>query len=310
MTKQHELMVTAGSLQECSAYIDAGASELLIGDAIYGLRMPGSLTEAEIREAVRMGQARNAKVIVSMTNVMTNDMLRLLPDYILFLKDAGVYAVEYSDPSVLAAVKTYAPSIRLHWNAEMMSTNYATANYWGRKGAVRVAAAKELSMDEILDLKRNLEIEAQIQVHGMTNIYHSKRKLVQSYMMHQGRPVHGGSLDKERGLFLVEADRAQEKFPIFEDTHGTHIMSSDDICILEDLHLLLQAGIDCLKIEGFMKPLGYNAAVVQAYRTAIDAYVMNPAGYQFREEWLDRIRELQDPQRELTFGFFYKEQVY
>lgn len=310
MTKQHELMVTAGSLQECSAYIDAGASELLIGDAIYGLRMPGVLTEAEIREAVRMGQARNAKVIVSMTNVMTNDMLRLLPDYILFLKDAGVYAVEYSDPSVLAAVKTYAPSIRLHWNAEMMSTNYATANYWGRKGAVRVAAAKELSMDEILDLKRNLEIEAQIQVHGMTNIYHSKRKLVQSYMMHQGRPVHGGSLDKERGLFLVEADRAQEKFPIFEDIHGTHIMSSDDICILEDLHLLLQAGIDSFKIEGFMKPLRYNAAVVHAYRTAIDAYVMNPAGYQFREEWLDRIRELQDPQRELTFGFFYKEQVY
>lgn len=310
MTKQHELMVTVGSLQECSAYIDAGASELLIGDAIYGLRMPGVLTEAEIREAVRMGQARNAKVIVSMTNVMTNDMLRLLPDYILFLKDAGVYAVEYSDPSVLAAVKTYAPSIRLHWNAEMMSTNYATANYWGRKGAVRVAAAKELSMDEILDLKRNLEIEAQIQVHGMTNIYHSKRKLVQSYMMHQGRPVHGGSLDKERGLFLVEADRAQEKFPIFEDIHGTHIMSSDDICILEDLHLLLQAGIDSFKIEGFMKPLRYNAAVVHAYRTAIDAYVMNPAGYQFREEWLDRIRELQDPQRELTFGFFYKEQVY
>lgn len=310
MTKQHELMVTAGSLQECSAYIDAGASELLIGDAIYGLRMPGVLTEAEIREAVRMGQARNAKVIVSMTNVMTNDMLRLLPDYILFLKDAGIYAVEYSDPSVLAAVKTYAPSIRLHWNAEMMSTNYATANYWGRKGAVRVAAAKELSMDEILDLKRNLEIEAQIQVHGMTNIYHSKRKLVQSYMMHQGRPVHGGSLDKERGLFLVEADRAQEKFPIFEDIHGTHIMSSDDICILEDLHLLLQAGIDSFKIEGFMKPLRYNAAVVHAYRTAIDAYVMNPAGYQFREEWLDRIRELQDPQRELTFGFFYKEQVY
>lgn len=310
MTKQLELLVTAGSLQECAAYLDAGASELLIGDARFGLRLPGQFTESEIREAVQLGHARHAKVIVSLTNVMTNDMLKLLPDYILLLKDAGVYAVEYSDPSVLAAVKTYAPSIRLHWNAEMMSTNYATANYWGRKGATRIATAKELNMDELLELKQHLDIEAQVQVHGMTNIYHSKRKLVESYMIHQGRPVEGGSLDKDRGLFLVEADRPQEKYPIFEDHNGTHIMSSDDICILEDLHLLMQAGIDSFKIEGFMKPVDYNMAVVKAYRTAIDTYLNHPADYVFREEWLDQVRELQDPERELTFGFFYKEQVY
>ena len=310
MTKQHELMVTAGSLQECSAYMDAGASELLIGDARYGLRLPGYFSDSDIREAVRLGQARNVKVIMSMTNIMTNDMLRLLPDYVLFLKDAGVHAVEYSDPSVLAAVKTYAPVIRLHWNGEMTSTNYATANYWGRKGASRVAAAKELSMDEILELKQHLEIEAQVQVHGMTNMYHSKRRLVESYMVHQGRPVKEGSLDKDRGLFLVEADRVQEKYPIFEDEHGTHIMSSDDICILEDLHLLLQAGIESFKIDGFMKPVSYNTAVIKAYRSAIDAYTADPGRYKFREEWLDMIRDLQDPERELTFGFFYKEQDY
>ncbi|MCJ8011667.1 U32 family peptidase [Paenibacillus sp. KQZ6P-2] len=310
MTKQHELMVTAGSLQECSAYMDAGATELLIGDAVFGLRLPGYFSEHEIREAVRLGQAHNVKVVINMTNMMTNDMLKLLPDYILFLKDAGVYAIEYSDPSVLAAVKMYAPSIKLHWNAEMMSTNYATANYWGRKGASRIAAAKELNMDEILELKEHLDIEAQVQVHGMTNMYHAKRRLVESYMVHQGRPIKEGIIDKERGLFLVEADRAQERYPIFEDQNGTHIMSSDDICILEDLHLLLQAGIDSFKIEGFMKTISYNTAVVKAYRTAIDTYKSNPASYRFREEWLDRIRELQDPERELTFGFFYKEQVY
>ncbi|MWV45450.1 U32 family peptidase [Paenibacillus sp. HJL G12] len=310
MTKQHELMVTAGSLQECSAYMDAGASELLIGDARFGLRLPGHFSEKDIREAVRMGQARSVKVILSLTNIMTNEMLRMLPDYILFLRDAGVNAVEYCDPSVLAAVKTYAPSIKLHWNAEMMSTNYATANYWGRKGASRIAAAKELSMDEILELKAHLEIESQIQVHGMTNIYHSKRRMVESYMVHQGRPVKGGNLGRERGLFLVEADRAQEKYPIFEDENGTHIMSSDDICILEDLHVLMKAGIDSFKIDGFMKSPTYNAVVINAYRTAMDAYEADPASYRFREEWLDPIRELQDPERELTFGFFYKEQVY
>ncbi|MBE9915033.1 U32 family peptidase [Paenibacillus donghaensis] len=310
MTKQHKLMITAGSLEECSAYIDAGATELLIGDRRYGIRMPGYFLENDIREAVRLGQARGVDVIVNMTNVMTNDMLEMLPDYAAFLQDAGVYAVEFSDPAIMAAVKKHAPSLKLHWNAEMMSTNYATANYWGRKGASRIAAAKELNMDEILELKQHLDIEAQVQVHGMTNIYHSKRRLVESYMIRQGRPVDGGSLNIDRGLFLTEDERPGEKYPIYEDESGTHIMSSDDICILEDLHLLLQAGIESLKIEGLLKPIAYNTAVIKAYRKAIDAYAADPGSYRFQEEWLDPIRELQDPERELTFGFFYKEQVY
>ncbi|MNI60667.1 putative protease YhbU precursor [compost metagenome] len=144
----------------------------------------------------------------------------------------------------------------------------------------------------------------------MTNIYHSKRKLVASYMSHQGRPSDGGSLGKERGLFLIEAERPNEKFPIYEDENGTHIMSSDDICILEDLHFLLKAGVHSLKIEGLLKPVAYNAAVVKAYRHAIDLYAADPEGYAFQESWMDGIRALQDPERELSFGFFYKEQVY
>lgn len=144
----------------------------------------------------------------------------------------------------------------------------------------------------------------------MTNIYHSKRKLVASYMSHQGRPSDGGSLGKERGLFLIEAERPNEKFPIYEDENGTHIMSSDDICILEDLHFLLKAGVHSLKIEGLLKPVAYNVAVVKAYRHAMDVYAADPAEYAFEESWLDEVRALQDPERELSFGFFYKEQVY
>ncbi|KAF6614182.1 U32 family peptidase, partial [Paenibacillus sp. EKM208P] len=115
----------------------------------------------------------------------------------------------------------------LFWNGEMISTNFATANYWGEKGASRVILARELSMDEITEMIPKLNIEAQVQVHGMTNIYHSKRKLVQSYMLHQGRNVEG-DLGRGRGLFLIEAERKEEKFPIYEDINGTHIMSSDD----------------------------------------------------------------------------------
>lgn len=310
MVHKPELLVTAGSLNEIPALIDAGADALLIGNDQYGMRLAGSFSIEEIQEAVQQAHARQVKVYVSLNNLMTNDLLDSLPDYVRALGEAGVDAVEFNDPSVLMAVNSNAPQMNLHWNAEMTTTNFATANYWGRRGASRVVFARELNMDEITGMKGNLKVESQVQVHGMTNIYHSKRSLVGSYMLHQGRPIQDGNLGKERGLFLLEAERPGEKFPIYEDINGTHIMSSDDICILEDLHLLIEAGVNSLKVEGLLKPLIYNETVVKTYRQVIDDYIADPVNYSYQEKYMDQIRKVQDSDRELTFGFFYKEQVY
>lgn len=310
MNNTPELLVTAASLEEAAALLDAGASALLVGDDRFGMRLAGHFTLEDTAAVVKLAHARGGKVYVSINGLIPNTMLEELPAYVKAIGELGVDGVEFGDPAVLAAVKAEAPGMKLHWNAEMTSTNYATANYWGRKGATRVVLARELNMDEMTEMVPHLEVEAQVQVHGMTNIYHSKRKLVASYMSHQGRPSDGGSLGKERGLFLIEAERPNEKFPIYEDENGTHIMSSDDICILEDLHFLLKAGIHSLKIEGLLKPVAYNVAVVKAYRHAMDVYAADPAEYAFEESWLEEVRALQDPERELSFGFFYKEQVY
>ncbi|MCP1132276.1 U32 family peptidase [Paenibacillus polysaccharolyticus] len=309
MSTKHELLVTAANVTEARALLQAGADALLIGDDRFGMRLPGNFSLEETAEVVAMATKHEARVIVSMNNLMSNELLKELPDYVQALGRIGVHAVEFNDPSVLAAIKEHAPHIHLHWNAEMTSTNYATANYWGTKGASRVVLARELNMDEITEMVPFLKVEAQVQVHGMTNIYHSKRSLVQSYMAHQGRPVEG-HLGKERGLFLIEAERRDEKFPIYEDINGTHIMSSEDICILEDLHLMMEAGVHSFKVEGILKSLAYNEAVVRAYRKAIDLYEADAEAYAYDEEWLREVRELQDPERELSFGFFYKEQVY
>ncbi|MBY0202561.1 putative protease [Paenibacillus intestini] len=309
MSTKHELLVTAANVSEAEALLQAGADALLIGDDRFGMRLPGNFSLEETAEVVAMATKHEARVIVSMNNLMSNELLKELPDYVQALGRIGVHAVEFNDPSVLAAIKEHAPHIHLHWNAEMTSTNYATANYWGTKGASRVVLARELNMDEITEMVPFLKVEAQVQVHGMTNIYHSKRSLVQSYMAHQGRPVEG-HLGKERGLFLIEAERRDEKFPIYEDINGTHIMSSEDICILEDLHLMMEAGVHSFKVEGILKSLAYNEAVVRAYRKAIDLYEADADAYAYDEEWLREVRELQDPERELSFGFFYKEQVY
>ncbi|CAH1204708.1 peptidase U32 family protein [Paenibacillus sp. JJ-223] len=309
MSNRHELLVTAANVKEAEALLQAGADALLIGDDRFGMRLAGSFSLEETAEVVHIAAKHNARVVVSMNNLMSNELLKEIPEYVQALGQIGIHAVEFNDPSVLRAVRELAPHIKLHWNAEMTSTNYATSNYWGSKGASRVVLARELNMDEITEMMPYLKVEAQVQVHGMTNIYHSKRSLVQSYMAHQGRPVEG-DLGKERGLFLIEAERRDEKFPIYEDLNGTHIMSSEDICILEDLHLLMEAGVHSFKIEGILKPLAYNEAAVRAYRAAIDSYQADPEGYEYRDEWLERVRELQDPERELSFGFFYKEQVY
>ncbi|MFD1887558.1 peptidase U32 family protein [Paenibacillus wenxiniae] len=309
MNNKPELLITASSLDELRLLAEAGADAFLIGEERFGMRLPGNFTLGEIAEAVTYSHDKGKRVYVAVNNLMTNDILAELPAYIEGLRDAGVDGIEFGDPAVLTTARELAPSLRLHWNAEMTSTNSSTANYWGRKGATRVVLARELNMDEITGMTDKLEVEAQVQVHGMTNIYHSKRRLVQSYMAHQGRQVDG-DLGLTRGLFLIEAERRDEKFPIYEDSNGTHIMSSEDICILEDLHLLMEAGIHSFKIEGMLKPTAYNVAVIRAYRTAIDHYVANADDYEFDESWLDAVHELQDPERELSFGFFYKEQVF
>lgn len=309
-TTKPELLVPAGSPADAKAFIQAGATAVLVGEDKYGMRLPGECTPEQIKDIADYAHNHGAKVYVSVNTLVTNDKLEGLPAYLKEVEQAGADGVEFGDPAVLRAAKEVAPSLKLHWNAEMTTTNYATANYWGTKGASRVVLARELNMDEITEMKPHLKVEAEVQVHGMTNIYHSKRRLVASYMTHQGRPVEETSLGKERGLFLIEAERQDEKYPIYEDANGTHIMSSDDICILEDLHLLLAAGIDSFKIESVLKPVAYTLTVINIYRTAIDAYMADPEGYEFKESWMDAIRHVQDPERELSFGFFYKEQVY
>ncbi|GAA0138176.1 peptidase U32 family protein [Paenibacillus sp. YSY-4.3] len=312
MGNKPELLTPAGSLTELEGYLEAGADAALIGEEKYGMRLPGSMSAVEIAEAVKLAHARNAKIYVSVSNIIGNELLDELPLYLQRLEQAGVDGIQFGDPAVLQAVRSMGLSLKLHWNAEMTSTNYATANYWGSKGASRVVLARELNMDEITEMQPHLKLDSEVQVHGMTNIYHSKRRLVDSYLKHQGRTLEYSKdeLGKERGLFLVEAERPGEKFPIYEDTNGTHIMSSDDICVLEDLHLLMAAGVNSFKIETMLKDMNYNTTVIGAYRKAIDSYFGSPENYEFNEDWLDAIREVQDPERELSFGFFYKEQVY
>lgn len=310
MMDKPELLATAASLEELERLMAAGADAFVIGEAKYGMRLAGEFDIGMIAEAVKLAKPKGVRIYAAMNNLMGNEILGSLSGYIAALSEAGVDAIVFGDPAVLMAARVHAPWMALHWNAEMTSTNYVTANYWGRRGATRYVLARELNMEQVAETTSNTELEVQVQVHGMTNIYHSKRSLVGSYMDHQEEPDRLPNLDKERGLYVMEAERKDERYPIFEDKNGTHMMSSDDICMIENLHELLEAGVYSLKIEGIMKSVAYNETVIRAYRQAIDAYIADPAGYEFQDEWLEAIQAVQDPNRELSYGFFFKEQVY
>ncbi|WP_424768767.1 peptidase U32 family protein [Paenibacillus sp. sgz302251] len=310
MAYKPELLATAASMEELERLMAAGADAFVIGEARYGMRLAGEFSIGMIAEAVKLAKQRGVRIYAAVNNLIDNETADTLQDYIASLAEAEVDAIVFGDPAVLMTARVHAPGMALHWNAEMTSTNYVTANYWGRRGATRYVLARELNMEQVIETVSGTELELQVQVHGMTNIYHSKRSLVNSYMDHQSEPERLMQKDKDRGLYVIEAERQDERYPIYEDANGTHMMSSDDICMVENLHELMEAGVHSLKIEGIMKSTAYNEIVVRAYRQAIDAYIADPKGYSFNEEWLESIQAVQDPNRELSYGFFFKEQVY
>ncbi|BBH19317.1 putative protease YrrN [Paenibacillus baekrokdamisoli] len=321
MTTKPELLAGAASLEEIERLISAGADAFVIGESRYGMRLPGNFDSNQISEAVKIAKPHGVRIYAALNNLMDNETVKTLPGYIQELSDAGVDGIVFGDPAVLMTVRSIAPEMKLHWNAEMTSTNYETANYWGRRGAARFVLARELNMEQVLETKAHTDLEIQVQVHGLTNIYHSKRPLVHNYLDHHEKSERTPLTHEletstqprgkiEDGLYLIEMERPDERFPIYEDSNGTHIMSSDDLCMLENLHELMEVGIHSFKIETLLKSIAYNEVVIRSYRAAIDAYFADPEGYSFREEWLDAITAVQDPARELSFGFFYKEQVY
>ncbi|WP_233162248.1 MULTISPECIES: peptidase U32 family protein [unclassified Cohnella] len=304
------MLIPAGSIGQMERYIRAGASAIVIGEARFGMRQPADIAQEELEKAAEAAHRLGAKLYVNMNKLFRNHELEALPAYLRAVKAAQVDAVVFGDPAVLLNAREHAPDVPLFWNAEMTGTNSSSASYWGRRGASRAVIARELNEEEIVDLKAKAAMEVQVQVHGMTNIYHSHRNLLESYMQHLGREATLIRKGPDRGLYLVEAERPDEKFPVYEDENGTHVMSPDDICLLEALPELIRAGVDSFYIEPLLKSDEYNETVLRSYREALDRWHRDPEGYAFDEEALENIRRLQSPDRELGFGFLYKEQVY
>ncbi|EJO7180268.1 U32 family peptidase [Staphylococcus pseudintermedius] len=307
-----ELLVTPKSLSHIETLIEKGADAFVIGEEKFGLRLAGEFNREEMKKAVEIIHRAGKKAYAAVNGIFHNYHIPALEDYIAFLHEIRVDRIIFGDPAVVMIVKQQENPIPLNWNAETLVTNHFQCNYWGRRGAKRAVLARELSLEEILNIKENSDVEIEVQVHGMTCMFQSKRMLLGNYYTFQDRQmkIQRNEAATDSQLLLYDEER-DNKYPVFEDYNGTHIMSPNDICLIEELEPLFEAGIDSLKIDGVLQTEEYINIATEQYREAIDLYEEDPDTYEDEKFMLvDPIEAIQPEHRPFDEGFYYKQTVY
>ena len=308
--KKTELLVTPLSVNDILPLAEAGADAFVVGEQRYGLRLAGEFNREQVKQAIELAHSKEKKVYVAMNAIFHNEKMNELSDYIKFAAEANADAIIFGDPAVLMTAREAAPDMKLHWSTETLGTNWFSCNYWGKKGAKRAVLAREINMDSIVEIKENAEVEIEVLVHGMSCMFQSKRSLLGNYYEYQGKVMEIENRKMEKNMFIHDKER-ENKYPIFEDENGTHIMSPNDICIIDELQELLEAGVDSFKIDGILKSSDYIIAVTKAYREAINLFFEDPDQYDDKKDkLLEDIEAVQPENRKLDTGFFFKETVY
>lgn len=304
MLKKPELLAPAGNLEKLKMSLIYGADAVFLGGKAFGLRaFGGNFSNEELKEGVEFAHNLNKKVYVTVNIYPHNSDLEKLPDYLRYLESIEVDAVLVADLGVFTIAREVAPNLHIHISTQANNTNWASVNAWKSMGATRVVLARELSLNEIKEIREECDVELEMFVHGAMCISYSGRCLMSNYFT--GRDANRGSCAQScRWKYnLVEEKRPGEYFPVLEDERGTYIFNSKDMCLLPHIDKVIESGVDSLKIEGRMKSVHYASSVVKAYRQAIDSYFENPEKFVMKDEWLDELQKVSH--REYTTGFYF-----
>ncbi len=302
-----ELLVPASSLEVLKVAVVYGADAVYIGGEAYGLRAKAkNFTMEEMAEGIAFAHGRGVKVYVTANILAHNDDLEGVAAYFEELKGLEPDALIIADPGVFRIAREVCPDIGVHISTQANSSNYGAFLFWYEQGIRRVVTARELSLSEIRQIRRRIPEDMEIEafVHGAMCISYSGRCLLSAYMT--GRSANNGSCTHPcRWKYaLMEESRPGEYFPVEENGRGTYILNSRDLCMVEHIPDLLEAGVDSFKIEGRMKTALYVATAARTYRRAIDDYRNDPALYHARLPWY-REQIAGCTYRQFTTGFFY-----
>ena len=309
--RRPELLIPASSLEVLKIAVIYGADAVYIGGEAFGLRAKAkNFSMEEMREGIRCAHDHEVKVYVTANILAHNDDLEGVREYFKeldsFAKEEKPDALIIADPGVFMIAKEVCPDIERHISTQANNTNYETYRFWYGLGAKRVVSARELSLNEIKELRANIpdDLEIETFIHGAMCISYSGRCLLSNYFT--GRDANQGACTHPcRWKYsIVEETRPNEYMPVYENERGTYIFNSKDLCMIEHIPELMESGIDSFKIEGRMKTALYVATVARTYRKAIDDYKVSPELYKKNLPWyLDQISNC--TYRQFTTGFFF-----
>ena len=305
--KKPELLIPASSMEVLKTAVIFGADAVYIGGEVFSLRAKSkNFSMDDMREGIAFAHAHGTKVYVTANILAHNGDLEGVEAYFHELKEIGPDALIISDPGVFQIAKEICPEIDVHISTQANNTNYRTYRFWHDLGATRVVSARELSIDELRELRANIpeELEIETFMHGAMCISYSGRCLLSSYFT--GRDANQGACTHPcRWKYaIMEETRPGEYLPVYENERGTYIFNSKDLCMIDHIPELVAAGIDSFKIEGRMKTALYVAVVTRTYRQAIDDYMRDPKLYESRMDYYkEEIAKC--TYRQFTTGFFF-----
>ena len=305
--RKTELLIPASSLEVLKIAVMFGADAVYIGGEAFGLRAKAkNFSPNEMKEGIEFAHEHGVKVYVTANILAHNYDLAGAREYFKELKEMKPDGLIIADPGMFTLAKEICPEIDVHISTQANNTNYETYRFWEKLGATRVVSARELSIKEIKEIREHISDKMEIEtfVHGAMCISYSGRCLLSNYFT--GRDANQGACTHPcRWKYaVVEESRPGEYLPVYENERGTYIFNSKDLCMIEHIPDLIDAGIDSLKIEGRMKTALYVATVARTYRKALDDFAESPEKYQENMPWyLDQISNC--TYRQFTTGFFY-----
>ena len=298
-----ELLAPAGDMERLKMAVAYGADAVYLAGTTFGMRaFAGNFDQDELYQAVRYCKAHGVDAHVTINTMPRCNEVKELPAWLEVLDDAGVTAVIVADLGAFRLAQKYAPHVQKHISTQASICNYETANAWYDLGASRVILAREVPLEDIREIRQKTppELEIEAFVHGAMCVSYSGRCLLSNYMT--GRDSNRGACAQpcRYQYALMEEKRPGEYFPVFEDEKGTYIMNSRDMCMIDHLAELTEAGVDCIKVEGRAKSAYYAAIITGAYRHALDAVA---AGEPVDPVWRDEVEHVSH--RRYSTGFFF-----
>ena len=301
-----ELLAPAGNLYKLKIALKYGADAVYIGGEAFSLRVAAdNFTHDEMAEGIEFAHSLGKKVYITANIIPHNRDLKQMEEYFKEIYELGADAVIISDLGAFNICKKVAPKLEIHISTQANNTNFATVQSWYDMGAKRVVLAREMTLDEVREIRDNTTQDCELEafVHGAMCVSYSGRCLLSNYMTARDSNYGACSHPCRWQYSLMEEKRPGEYMPVFENERGTFIMNSKDLCMIEYIPELIASGISSLKIEGRVKSEYYVATIISAYRKAIDAYYNDPVNYRFNPQWLEEVKKVSH--RDYYTGFFF-----